>query len=300
MSADDVDQTFELLLEEVESLVEDMREVAAELVHAGDLEGGRRAIDDTKAVQGFIDQIRELQAVWRGEMVPRAARYLSNERLEGKRQKMRQLATEPTRGEQLPPGVLTPLEQYRRPLLEVLVELGGSGRSRDVIRRVGAKMAAVLNEYDRQPVRPGSRQTRWELRTAWARQQAVKDGLLKRGSPRGVWEITEAGRQWLSDGPGELETSPAGREPVREAEANAASLEAEGAERSASDGGGWSAGTSAEHAEVRATDAGAAAARDLALVERRHGAASAGPNETERRGTETPRPNEPPHAAESA
>jgi len=45
---------------------------------------------------------------------------------------------------------------------------------------------------------------RWKNRALWERLVMVKDGLLKSGSPRGIWEITEKGREFykrnLSEG----------------------------------------------------------------------------------------------------
>uniref|UniRef100_A0A7C3EZC1 Restriction system protein Mrr-like N-terminal domain-containing protein n=1 Tax=candidate division WOR-3 bacterium TaxID=2052148 RepID=A0A7C3EZC1_UNCW3 len=36
---------------------------------------------------------------------------------------------------------------------------------------------------------------RWRNAAQWARYNMVKQGWLKSNSPRGVWEITEAGRE---------------------------------------------------------------------------------------------------------
>lgn len=59
-------------------------------------------------------------------------------------------------------------------------------------------MMAQLNAYDRQPLTSDPTQTRWRNTAQWARNAMVKEGLLSAGSPRGVWEITQAGRRWLS------------------------------------------------------------------------------------------------------
>ena len=38
---------------------------------------------------------------------------------------------------------------------------------------------------------------RWRNTAQWARNAMVKEGLLASDSPRGVWEITAEGKQWL-------------------------------------------------------------------------------------------------------
>ena len=40
---------------------------------------------------------------------------------------------------------------------------------------------------------------RWRNTAHWARYELVQDGLLKDDSKRGIWEISEKGRQFLSD-----------------------------------------------------------------------------------------------------
>jgi len=48
------------------------------------------------------------------------------------------------------------------------------------------------------------RSIRWRNTARWARQWLVREGLLTSDSPRGVWEITEAGRAHLREHQAEL------------------------------------------------------------------------------------------------
>ncbi|NIV34899.1 MAG: hypothetical protein GWN58_37225, partial [Anaerolineae bacterium] len=86
----------------------------------------------------------------------------------------------------------TPVHAYWAPILESLVELGGSAPSDNVIDRVGKKMEGVLTAADREPLSSGI-DVRWRNRVAWQRFNMVRQGLLSAESPRGIWEITEAG-----------------------------------------------------------------------------------------------------------
>jgi hypothetical protein len=90
----------------------------------------------------------------------------------------------------------TPVEKFWVPILESLVELGGSGRYEHVIDMVGKKMEEVLTPADKEKLRSGI-YVRWRNRVAWQRFNMVKEGLLRKDSPRGVWEITPQGRAWL-------------------------------------------------------------------------------------------------------
>jgi len=97
-----------------------------------------------------------------------------------------------------PHGLVTPQKAFRLPLLKSLVEMGGRGRTRLVLDRVGEMMASKLNDFDRAFLANG-REIRWRNAVCWERNECVKEGLLKRGSPKGIWEISERGRQYMSE-----------------------------------------------------------------------------------------------------
>ena len=88
-------------------------------------------------------------------------------------------------------------DAFRAPILKALVHLGGSAPMTEVLDRVGDVMEGQLNEYDRSPLptTPGS--PRWRNTAQWARNAMVREGLLSSASPRGTWDITEAGERWL-------------------------------------------------------------------------------------------------------
>ena len=90
-------------------------------------------------------------------------------------------------------GSLLPRSAYEMPILESLIELGGSAAASRVVDLVGTKLEAQLNEVDYEET-PGTRVVRWRNRAQFARHDLVKNGQLRQDSPHGVWEISEAGR----------------------------------------------------------------------------------------------------------
>ncbi len=100
--------------------------------------------------------------------------------------------------ERLKRGLRTPEEKFRIPILQSLVDLGGSAPMTEVLDRVERMVTDRLNAYDRSPLPSDPSQVRWRNTARWARNAMVKDGLLASDSPRGVWEITPAGRIWLA------------------------------------------------------------------------------------------------------
>jgi hypothetical protein len=107
-------------------------------------------------------------------------------------------AAEPKRA---PLGSLVPIGDYEPAILRELAERGGAGPARDVTQAVGERLAGRLTERDHGTLASGV--TRWESRVQVARMRLVDRGLLRRDSPRGTWELTEAGEKAAKSGLGE-------------------------------------------------------------------------------------------------
>lgn len=80
------------------------------------------------------------------------------------------------------------------------MDLGGKGKVKDVINSVYQMMKSKLNHYDMQPLPSNPKEKRWENTVQWARNTMVKEGLLAKNSPQGIWQITEKGREYLRSG----------------------------------------------------------------------------------------------------
>lgn len=93
-------------------------------------------------------------------------------------------------------GKPTPEREYRIPILEALIETGGKGMVRDILEKVGAKMKDKLTKIDYEKL-PSGAYVRWKNYAMWERLNMIHDGLLKKGSPRGIWEITDKGQEYF-------------------------------------------------------------------------------------------------------
>jgi restriction system protein len=96
-------------------------------------------------------------------------------------------------------GGLDARRDFRRPILEALVELGGRAPASEVLARVYQKIKDRLPEVDRRLTDSGA--PRWHKKANWCRYHLVRQGLLKADSPRGIWEISDLGRAWLREHP---------------------------------------------------------------------------------------------------
>lgn len=105
----------------------------------------------------------------------------------------KQSAPRKKRSDRAPKGSLLPEAEYELPLLEALVELDGSAPTSDVVDLLGKKLEGKLTDVDRETISSGD--IRWRNRVQFVRLGLIKEGLMAKDSPRGVWEITDEGRK---------------------------------------------------------------------------------------------------------
>jgi hypothetical protein len=120
-------------------------------------------------------------------------KYLSKSNVEqGKAKANAQEAFQPQT-----PETPLPRQHYGLPILRTLEELGGSAVTHQVLQRVFQLMEAAheLREIDKS--RRSDGQFYWDNRTQDMRRELINKGLMKEDSPRGVWEISDAGREHL-------------------------------------------------------------------------------------------------------
>lgn len=94
------------------------------------------------------------------------------------------------------PGSVLPVHGYWVPILRFLDEAGGSAPSTEVIDGLESRMKDMLTPLDFEPLRSG--ETRWRNRARFARLRMKERGYLSDTSHRGVWEITNLGREYLA------------------------------------------------------------------------------------------------------
>lgn len=88
------------------------------------------------------------------------------------------------------------LAEIEVPLLEVLVELGGEGRPRDVYPLVANQFPQLTPEEQEERLENYPSTRKWSNLVQWVRQRLVDLGQVD-GSQRGIWKVTAAGRARL-------------------------------------------------------------------------------------------------------
>ncbi len=186
MQQNDVMIAFDILLEEIETVIENFNENGAEAFQRSDYDSVNEIKDKASHAASFRDKVKALQKEWKQFFTERVADTLQTK---PKKQSVVQ---------RLQRDLRTPEDAFRQPILEALVELDGSATLGDTLDRVYEKIKDRLNEYDHQTLTSTPHNTRWRNTAQRCRNTSVKEGLMSDNSPRGIWEITDAGREELS------------------------------------------------------------------------------------------------------
>lgn len=181
----DVSSAFEILLEEIEAEIDFISSVGSRAFDARNQERAREALERWAALTTFRGKVDALRVEW--DSMAAAAESADDDETKAARQNLGRLRK----------GIRTPDKEFRIPILKVLAGMGGSGKVGDILDRLGKAMKPILKDVDYQPLASDPNNLRWRNTAQWARNSMVNEGLLKGDSPRGVWEITEAGRRAL-------------------------------------------------------------------------------------------------------
>ena len=211
----DVPAAFEVLLGEMNGKKERLADAVREATLQGRFEEAQRLLTITQRVERIAQEVRALRDKWTSlEQAPvsqpvaydtvdyigekpeepltvvdeEAPELRVAERIFGgetKRRRRRRVPVEKT-----------PPREFRLPILEALEQLGGRGQIRDVLSIVYEKMKHRLTEDDLKQLQSGG-DVRWRNTANWERYHMVQEQLLRDDSPRGVWEISDAGHEYL-------------------------------------------------------------------------------------------------------
>ena len=139
-----LDEAFEPLHDSVRHALLDAQDAGADAFRTGDFTAAQVALERARQLQALATQVGALES-------------------EAERLLPEQESAEPLPLPGDPPAprpvyrrgrkeLKTPESAYLRPILEILVEQGGSGDVNTVLDLLYAKMAPVLNDYDHTPL----------------------------------------------------------------------------------------------------------------------------------------------------
>ena len=188
MENEEITATLRLLFKQIETKINALNEEGAGAFQKGEYERARDVVEEATRLRSFLAKAESLRKEWNelpAFSQPRKWPVSSAKRRDfGKLEK----------------GIRTQEEAFRVPILQTLAEMGGSGRVRDILDVVEEKMNGILNEHDYEPLPSNPKELRWRNNAQWCRNTLVTEGLMKKGSPTGIWEIADVGRKALQAG----------------------------------------------------------------------------------------------------
>lgn len=184
-----VQGAFELLIESLEEEVNGINHIGGAAFARGDYPAVDTMRTQVDAITALREKVLALRNEWESIM---PTPYDETTKEDSDPVSRRDLG-------RLPKGMRTPNREYELPILQALVTLDGKARMGEVVDKVGEIMGAKLNETDHQPLPSDPDSVRWRNTAQWTRFTLVKQGDISSDSPRGVWEITEQGRQRVKE-----------------------------------------------------------------------------------------------------
>jgi restriction system protein len=184
----DVEEALDLLSEEVREEIQRIRKEGAGAMLKGDLATARSVIDFAEKLEHFAGNVDRLVEEWNSisdqqEAQPEPVRAIVSKIFPNKARK----------------GTITTHEEFYVPLLQALVNLGGTAKTKDALDEVGRIMEGKLEPKDFDFLKSGTETIRWRNKVMWARSSLVNQlGLMKSDSAFGVWAISDKGREYLS------------------------------------------------------------------------------------------------------
>ncbi len=178
---------FEILLEELEAEIEMINKTGARAFASRDYDRARQALARADQATVFREQLSALRTEW-DKLSPSPS---------GEEDELDLVARHDLT--RLHRGLRTRETAYFKPILQILQQMGGAAKTNEVLTRVQKVMKGTLQDVDYEPLASDPDLPRWWNTAQWAHHSMVQAGLLKSDSPRGTWEMTEAGLKLISE-----------------------------------------------------------------------------------------------------
>lgn len=218
----DVSSAFELLVGRVQAEIDAIHRDGSEAFAARQYEKARQAASQAEQLAGLDQMLCALRKQWQDLANAWRERSLEEVHEDAPAGTPAEAPAEPARPEpsraeapggapvkltdpESPTGVperrthwtaSTQEREFYRPILEALAAMGGSGKKSEILDHVGQALQGVLTAVDCSPIRGGDPKTPlWRVTAEAAKRPLAREGFLKADSPKDVWEITDRGRQ---------------------------------------------------------------------------------------------------------
>lgn len=201
----EINAAFAMLDRRISHLIRIVNQDGADAFGQGDYPVTRQRLVGARGLERILERTKKIHAEWvkieerlqHRQPLPQKPRTAkAGEPAKSVAQAKDRQATEGTPG-RLRPGLRTPQRAFFLPILQALVELDGQAQPRKILQRVEQLMGETLNAVDQSPLPSAPHRRRWQAAACWARTNLLEKGLLDATAPKGIWKISEEGREYL-------------------------------------------------------------------------------------------------------
>lgn len=200
----DVAAALELAVESVDTVATDVNRQAQDSIARSEYAEARALLELAERLVSFREAIADSANQWDGlgaeldrsrSAAPSRKRTAKTSRKASRNKKARKRANYG----KVDPSEKTSQSDYLIPILEILDDLGGRAKTSEVLELVAERMRPRFKPADLEPLPSNPKEPRWRNTAQWARQQLADSGLLAPSRERGVWELSDAGREYLEE-----------------------------------------------------------------------------------------------------
>jgi len=187
--------TFDLLLEELERIIPELNAQGKDLLDQKQYAQAHELINKAQSWVAFQGKVAALRDEWLEMQVPATKAPQPVPTPKPPKGKKISRRTDLTR---LESGLRTKNSELFIPILRALANNGGKLQFQKLLSVLENDLKDVLNEYDWQ-IMSDDKSIRWKNNVGWAKKHLSNAGYISTATRRGVWEITDLGREQVEE-----------------------------------------------------------------------------------------------------
>jgi len=194
MNRNEITKSFDNLTKDINTLLPELNQQSSELIDKHQYQEAKEIISKAERVLSLRNKLESLKEEWLDlELHSLETRSSSDEdKLKVSPETERKFRSQPH----------TKTKEYLIPILQALVNLGGSAKRQHIFQEIENIMSDQLLENDKNPLPSNPSVTRLQRIATSAGRKLRKEGYITIGPKTGVWEIAEKGRIFLEESEG--------------------------------------------------------------------------------------------------
>ncbi len=191
MESDQVLESFDNLISDLEKFLPVLNQKGAQFIEGQNYEEAKEIILKAQKVLTLMDQVMKLREDWLGMGFSSNAlpTEIQEERKEITREFLNMLRSEPHINNQT----------IKKPILQALINLGGSAKRKDLLAEIESLIEGELTETDLKTIPSNEKLAVWKSIAIHTLQNLKNENLVSNNEGKGNWQITKEGKEFLEE-----------------------------------------------------------------------------------------------------